>query len=59
MHPMFAELFLRPDDALEADERRRLRRPRRSRQLKTVSAARGKAGFAPTVLAGRRASWPL
>jgi hypothetical protein len=56
MHPMFAELFLKPDDELEAGPRRRLRRPRRSRQLKTVSAARGKAVIAPTVLAGRRAS---
>jgi hypothetical protein len=52
---MFAELFTRPDDALEADERRRLRRARRSRQLRTVSAVRGKAGVAPTVLAGQRA----
>jgi len=51
MHPMFAELFLRPDDAVEADERRPLRRARRSRQLRTVSAARGKARAAPTVLA--------
>ena len=51
MHPMFAELFLRPDDTLEADKRRRLRRARRSRQLRTVSAARGKAGVA-------RRSWP-
>ena len=53
MHPMFAELFLRPDDEIEADQRRR---PHRSRQLKTVCAARGKAGIAPTVLARRRAS---
>jgi hypothetical protein len=40
MHPMFAELFMRPDEDLEADERRRVRRARRSRQLKTVSATR-------------------
>jgi len=55
MHPMFAELFMRPDDALEADERRRPRRARRSRQLRTISAARGKAGVAPRVLTGQRA----
>jgi hypothetical protein len=56
MHPMFAELFMRPDDALEADDRRRLRRARRARQLRTISAARGKAGVAPAVLARQRAS---
>jgi len=56
MHPMFAELFMSPDDALEADERRRLRRARRSRQLRTISAPRGKAGVAPTVSTGQRAS---
>jgi len=56
MHPMFAELFLGPDDALEADERRRLRRARRSRQLRTISAARGKSGVTRTAAAGRRAS---
>jgi hypothetical protein len=56
MHPMFAELFLRPDDALEADERHRLRRARRSRQLRTISAARAKSGVTRTAVAGRRAS---
>jgi hypothetical protein len=49
MHPMFAELFMRPDDELETDERRRLRRARRARQLRTVSAARGKPGAAQTL----------
>ena len=56
MHPMFAELFLTPDDAPEADERPRLRRARRSRQLRTISAARAKSGFTRTAVAGRRAS---
>jgi hypothetical protein len=56
MHPMFAELFLRPDDALEADERRRLRRARRSRQLRTISAAGAKSGITRTAVAGRRTS---
>jgi hypothetical protein len=58
MHPMFAELFLRPDDALEteADERRRLRRARRPRQLRTISAARGKAGATRTISARQRLS---
>ena len=55
MHPMFAELFLRPDDALEAGDRRRLRRARRSRPLRTISAARGKSGVT-RMAAGRRAS---
>ena len=41
MHPMFAELFMKPDDEPESDERRRLRRTRRSRQLRTLSATRG------------------
>ena len=54
MHPMFAELFLTPEDTPEADARRRLRRTRRSRQLRTVSVARGKAGAAPAVLARNR-----
>jgi len=56
MHPMFAELFMGPDDALEADERRRARRRRRSRQLRTVAAARGKSGVARTASARQRAS---
>ncbi len=56
MHPMFAELFMRPDDALEADERRRLRRARRSRQLATVSKASGKAGVSRPAVAGQRGS---
>jgi hypothetical protein len=55
MHPMFAELFIKPDELLEdrADERRRLRR---SRQRRTVSAARGKPGGPRVVLAGLRTS---
>ena len=32
MHPMFAELFMKPDEELEAGDRRRRRRARRSRQ---------------------------
>jgi hypothetical protein len=54
MHPMFAELFLSAEDTLETDERGRLRHARRSRQLRTVSAARGKAGAAPAVPAGNK-----
>ena len=55
MHPMFAELFMKPDELLEdrADERRR---PRRSRQRRTVSAVRGKPGGPRAVLAGLRTS---
>ncbi len=55
MHPMFAELFMKPDELLEdrADERRRARR---SRQRRTVSAARGKSGGPRAVLAGLRTS---
>jgi len=30
MDPMFAELFMKPDEELEAGDRRRLRRARRS-----------------------------
>jgi hypothetical protein len=37
MHPMFAELFMKPDEELEAENRRRLRAARRSRQLRTLS----------------------
>lgn len=53
MHPMFAELFMKPDEVLEAaaDE---WRRPRRSRQRRTVSAVRGKSGSPRAVLAGLR-----
>ena len=54
MHPMFAELFLRPDDTLEPGERRRPRRARRSRQLRTLSAACGNTGAAPPVPARRQ-----
>jgi len=54
MHPMFAELFLRPDDTLESGERRRPRRARRSRQLRTLSAACGNTGAAPPVPARRQ-----
>jgi hypothetical protein len=39
MHPMFAGLFMRPDEVLEADEQRRVRRLRRSRQLRGASTA--------------------
>ncbi len=55
MHPMFAELFMKPDELLEdrADERRRARR---SRQRRTVSAARGKSGGLRAVLVGLRTS---
>ena len=41
MHPMFAELYMKPDEELEADGRHRVRRARRARQLRTVSATRG------------------
>ncbi len=57
MHPMFAELYLQPDEALEADEQRRARRARRvrrSRQLRTISVGRGRAASGP-VRTGRRA----
>ena len=56
MHPMFAELFMKPDEVAEADEQRRARRPRRSRQLRAVSAVRSKPGVSQKVLAGRRTS---
>ena len=56
MHPMFAELFMRPDEELEADDRRRVRRARRPRQLRTLSAARGTSGAARGTPAGRRAA---
>jgi hypothetical protein len=56
MHPMFAELFLKPDDEPEEDERRRLRRTRRSRQLRTLSAARGPSAASRTAPAGRTAA---
>ena len=55
MHPMFAELFMKPDEELEADERRRVRRARRSRQLRTVSAARGRVAVSQPVPAGPKA----
>ena len=56
MHPMFAELFIKPDEELAAGARRRLGRARRSRQLKTASAARGSSGRSRTGLAARRAA---
>jgi hypothetical protein len=56
MHPIFAELFMKPDEELEADDRRRLRRARRSRQLKTPSAARGPSGLSRAGLVARRAA---
>jgi hypothetical protein len=55
MHPMFAELFMRPDEEPDADDRRRVRRARRPRQLRTISAARGTSGGARRAPAGRRA----
>jgi hypothetical protein len=55
MHPMFTELFMKPDEELEADERRRVRRARRSRQLRTVSAARGAVAVSRAVPAGPKA----
>jgi len=56
MHPMFAELFMKPDDEPEEDERGRLRRNRRSRQLRTVRAARGLPAVSRTAPAGRTAA---
>ena len=56
MHPMFAELFMKPDEELEAGERRRLRRARRSRQLRTLSAARGVSGRSRSAPAARKGS---
>ena len=56
MYQMFAELFLTPDEELEADDRHRLRGARRSRQLKTPSAARGPSGLSRTALAARTAA---
>ena len=56
MHPMFAELFMKPDEELEAGDRRRRRRTRRSRQLRTVSAARGTSGQSRSAPATRRAA---
>jgi hypothetical protein len=53
MHPMFAELFMSPEEP-EADERRRVRRARRTRQLRTVSAARAKPRGS-AAFSGRRA----
>jgi len=55
MHPMFAELFMKPDELLEARADERRRAPR-ARQRKAVSAARGKSGGLRTVLAGPRTS---
>jgi hypothetical protein len=56
MHPMFVELFMRPDEELEADDRRRVRRARRPRQLRTLAAARGASGAARGTPAGRSAA---
>jgi hypothetical protein len=53
MHPMFVELFIKPDEALEDDGQRRVRRPR---QLRTVSVARGRSGGSRASRAGRRTS---
>lgn len=56
MHPMFAELFLQPDEESGSDERRRRRRTRRSRQLRTLSAARGPSAASRNAPDGRRAA---
>jgi len=59
MHPMFAELYMQPDEEPESDERRRRRRTRRSRQLRTLSApgaARGPSAASRTAPAGRTAA---
>jgi hypothetical protein len=56
MHPMFAELFMKPDEEPEAGERRPLRRARRSRQLRTVSTVRGKSGAPRAASSERRPS---
>lgn len=53
MHPMFAELFIKPDEELGDDG---LRRVRRSRQLRTMSLARGRSGGSRASLARRRTS---
>jgi hypothetical protein len=56
MHPMFAELFMKPDEELGADDRRRVRRARRSRRLRTVSATRAASGASRTAPDPRRAA---
>jgi hypothetical protein len=56
MHPMFAELFMQPDEELEAGDRRQLRRARRSRQLRTLSAARRASGRSRSAPATRKAA---
>ena len=56
MHPMFAELFMQPDEEPESDERRLLRRTRRSRQLRTLSAVRGPSPASRTAPASRSAA---
>jgi hypothetical protein len=56
MHPMFAELFMEPNEELEADDRRRARRARRSRRIRTVSAIRGTSGAARPPADPRRAA---
>jgi hypothetical protein len=55
MHPLFAELFMKPDELLE-DRAGERRRARWSRQRKTVTAARGKPGAPRAALAGPRTS---
>jgi hypothetical protein len=54
MHPMFAELFMKPDEEQEAGDQRRLRRARRARQLRTLSAARGAPSRSRSAPAARR-----
>jgi hypothetical protein len=56
MHTMFAELFMKPDEELEAGDRRRRRRARRSRQLRAGSAARSASGQSWSAPAARRAA---
>jgi len=53
---MFAELFMKPDEELEAGDRRRLRLARRSRQLRTLSATHGASGRSRSATAARRAA---
>jgi hypothetical protein len=50
MHPMFAELFMQPDEEPESDERRLLRRTRR---LRTLSATRGLSAASRNASAAR------
>jgi hypothetical protein len=53
VHPMFVELFIKPDEEHEDDKQRRVRRPR---QLRTASAARGRSGGSWASLTRQRTS---